>query len=519
MRRVPAALLLVCITASTAVGQAVPAPTQAPPASATSPVESSPTPTTRLYVRTIPAGAQVTLDGKPLGASDGLFLVPAGTAKVAVGFDGQEPEVRQVEIAEGRITRVEIQLVAEGFAGDENGIIGGGGIGGAFPGFPFGELTSTRKLAQPPAPLTPIDDLLAKPVNVSFSAASLRDLAAGIEQAVGCDVSFDRRPLDEAGVDLDEPLVTAQSHGIPLASFLDRTLHDHELDWTVQDGGIEITTREAAAANLFTHLHDVSDLCDGVDEIQTLMDLVMSVIAPETWEHVGGAGSMNSDLTDDAASLVVRQTLAVHRGIAGLLDRLRRFKSQPAGERQPLSAEGYWGDSDRAASIRNALEQKLKGKLTFNEESLRDVAARLTEASGVPVVLDTRACEAAGIDLHEPLISFTGRDLTLGRLLDRLLRDVAMAFVVEDDQLVLTTADAAAERFAVAIYPVDQLLAKGRDIQAIVSMLERNVSPDTWESVGGAGRAMPIGGDAPCLVVLQTTAGHRAVAEFLGSLK
>lgn len=517
MRRVPAALLLVCITASTAVGQPVPAPTLAPPAA--TPVESSSTPTTRLYVRTIPAGAQVTLDGKPLGASDGLFLVPAGTAKVAVGFDGHEPEVRQVEIAEGRITRIEIQLAAGGVAGDENGIIGGGGIGGAFAGIPSGKLTSTRKLAQPPAPLTPIDHLLAKPVNVSFSYASLRDLAARIEQAAGCDVSFDRRPLDEAGVDLNESLVTAQSHGIPLASFLDRTLHDHELDWTVQDGGIEITTGRAASENLFTHLHDVSDLCDGADEIQTLMDLVMSVIARDTWFQAGGAGSVHSDLTDDAASLVVRQPLAVHRGIAGFLYRLRRFKSQPAGERQPLSAEGYWGDSERAVSIRNALEQKLIGTVTFNHESLRDVATRLTKASGVPVVLDTRAYDDAGVDVNAALISFKGRDLTLGRLLDRLLRDVAMAFVVEDDQLVLTTADAAAERFAVAIYPVDRLLAKGRDWERIIEMLQSNVMPATWEPQGVNGMAIPVGGDAPCLVVRQTTAGHRAVAEFLGSLK
>jgi len=36
---------------------------------------------------------------------------------------------------------------------------------------------------------------------------------------------------------------------------------------------------------------------------------------------------------------------------------------------------------------------------------------------------------------------------------------------------------------------------------------------------GGAGAVRPIGGDAPCLVVSQMTAGHRAVAEFLGSRK
>ena len=42
------------------------------------PVETSPTPTTRLYVRTVPPGARVVLDGNELGMTDGLFLVPPG---------------------------------------------------------------------------------------------------------------------------------------------------------------------------------------------------------------------------------------------------------------------------------------------------------------------------------------------------------------------------------------------------------------------------------------------------------
>jgi hypothetical protein len=56
-------------------------------------------------------------------------------------------------------------------------------------------------------------------------------------------------------------------------------------------------------------------------------------------------------------------------------------------------------------------------------------------------------------------------------------------------------------------------------MQAFTTMLEANVTPNTWEQAGGPAVLRAVGGDAPCLVVSHTTAGHRAVAEFLGSLK
>ncbi len=77
------------------------------------PVETSATPTTRLYVRTIPSGAEVRLDGKPAGKSDDLFVVPAGVRKmtIEVELDGHYPEHQDVQIRGGRITRVELKML------------------------------------------------------------------------------------------------------------------------------------------------------------------------------------------------------------------------------------------------------------------------------------------------------------------------------------------------------------------------------------------------------------------------
>ena len=67
-------------------------------------------PATRLYVRTVPTGANVLLDGREIGKSDGLFPVAAGTRTLVVELDGYLPDERRVEIAADEITRVELQL-------------------------------------------------------------------------------------------------------------------------------------------------------------------------------------------------------------------------------------------------------------------------------------------------------------------------------------------------------------------------------------------------------------------------
>jgi hypothetical protein len=65
---------------------------------------------TRIYVRTTPPGASIILDGKELGKSDGLFLVPSGVRTITLEMDGHDPEAKTVDVKEGWITRVEVRM-------------------------------------------------------------------------------------------------------------------------------------------------------------------------------------------------------------------------------------------------------------------------------------------------------------------------------------------------------------------------------------------------------------------------
>lgn len=59
-------------------------------------------------------------------------------------------------------------------------------------------------------------------------------------------------------------------------------------------------------------------------EFDTLVDLLTSVVEPDSWQEVGGLGTIRSNET--TLSLVIRQTQQVHREISDLLDQLRRLQ-------------------------------------------------------------------------------------------------------------------------------------------------------------------------------------------------
>lgn len=78
------------------------------------PAKTSAERSTRIYVRTTPPGASIVLDGKELGTSDGLFLVPPGVRKITLEMDGYDPETKSLDVKDGWITRVEVQMVKKG---------------------------------------------------------------------------------------------------------------------------------------------------------------------------------------------------------------------------------------------------------------------------------------------------------------------------------------------------------------------------------------------------------------------
>jgi hypothetical protein len=73
-------------------------------------VQTAPRPTTFLYVKTTPPGAEIRLDGKPLGKSNRLFDVSPGEYDLSLLMDGRMSDNRTIEIRPGEITRIEVTI-------------------------------------------------------------------------------------------------------------------------------------------------------------------------------------------------------------------------------------------------------------------------------------------------------------------------------------------------------------------------------------------------------------------------
>ena len=456
------------------------------------PVETSSTPTTRLYVRTIPPGARVVLDGKELGTTDGLFLVPAGTGKLSVTLDGQQPEIRQVEIFEGRITRIEVtlkqrapggtpapsppsnpaqaaadiadlekivaarrKLVDELQARYEAGTIASSEVAKAEADLAEAEqrFTAAKKsLAadtgnlgaaavveltpgradRPVGPAEPpgeIEKALDSKIELDFAETPLEEAAAFLSQQSKLKVALDKPALDQVDHNATTP-VTFKVSGIPLRSALTLLLRELDLVWTVQGKTLEITTHDSLALRLTPRVYAVSDL---TSNSAGLADLIKSLLEPTSWDMAGGPGSVVADRAQGKESLVVSQTEPVHRQVAAFLAVLRTVARQPANKLPvAVSDEGWWRQTPETDAVRKALEQKLTRE--FKETPLRDVLQFLREKTQVPVFLDRLGAHQFGVPVDTTLTA-THKDGALQDVLATALENVGLTYTVTDDAL------------------------------------------------------------------------------------
>jgi hypothetical protein len=168
-----------------------------------------------------------------------------------------------------------------------------------------------------------------KPQGLHFADAPLEEVAAVLQETYGIPVQMDSASLDEIGIDPQEP-VTVSLHGISLRSALRLMLKQLGLTYIIQNEVLLITTPEAAESELTTCVYDVRDLLhrkrSGVD-FDSLIDMIISCIAVETWAENGGGESDIRPL--QPGFLVVSQAAAVHEEIQELLNSIRELKQIP----------------------------------------------------------------------------------------------------------------------------------------------------------------------------------------------
>jgi len=128
------------------------------------------------------------------------------------------------------------------------------------------------------------------------------------------------------------------------------------------------------------------------------------------------------------------------------ITRLReKYKSVDLGN--PGSAE---------KRIYEALDKPVEN-FEFNETSLRDVIAQIKDSQGIPIELDQKALDDAGLDLDTPVTkNISG--VSLRSALRLLLGEIDLTYLIKDEVMLITTKEKAAENMIIKVYPVADLV-------------------------------------------------------------
>ncbi len=206
-----------------------------------------------------------------------------------------------------------------------------------------------------------IENALRFPVSAVFDEQPLADVVAMFQELTGMEITIDTRALDDVGVGVDCPVTchfSPQKKLLSLESVLNHILNPIDLTWVVRHDTLTITTPEEAENELEVRVFPVSDLIvvndtkRGVSyDYDSLIEVISSVIAPDSWDEVGGAGT----ITPVYGAFVISQTRQTNDRIGELLTAIRQLKKSDE-EESTGPTNGIIVEPERNATARAARE-------------------------------------------------------------------------------------------------------------------------------------------------------------------
>ena len=185
------------------------------------------------------------------------------------------------------------------------------------------------------------EKILAERTSFTFMEAPLGDVCMLLGNKHKISFVTDHEAVADEGVGIDAPVSLAVSE-VPLEAALDMIVDQVGLAWTLRGDALWITTEDEIEDLLITKVYDVTDLVVCRDESGQLWDDFENLIEPlirtldvESWDDVGGQGSICPASAGASKVLVITQTYQVHRKIAHLLKALRSVAAGKSTDGQP----------------------------------------------------------------------------------------------------------------------------------------------------------------------------------------
>lgn len=172
-----------------------------------------------------------------------------------------------------------------------------------------------------------IESQLTRDITIRLEDVTLRDAVAGLAKSGGINIVLDSRALEEEGITVETP-VSMQLDGVSLRSALKLLLEPLSLGYVIDDEVLKITSKTRLEGQQLLVAYHVAALLKTNDpeqaDFQELIELVTNVVAPDSWQEVGGPGAIQPNVATKA--LVVRQTQSAHDQISKLLTGLRKWR-------------------------------------------------------------------------------------------------------------------------------------------------------------------------------------------------
>lgn len=365
-------------------------------------------------------------------------------------------------------------------------------------------------VAIPPPPPGDMEQRIAaaldQPTEMNFVETPLDEAIAALMERHDIPILLSVRKLQDAGVTVNSP-VTKRLTGISLRSGLRLLLKEMDLVCVVRDEVLWITTPDEPGSQLHDVAYPVTDLVESARgrDFESLIEIIERTIAPHSWDDVGGPGSIGRL---HGGWLLIRQTDEIQRQVRELLEQLRLAlrTDQPAERRMPLK-------SDAEAKIHLALARQLP--LEFDETPLKDVAWFLQHTLSVPVVLNAKTLNDAGINIDAPVRA----KLPSGQAswqLRFLLEQLDLTYIVRDEVVQITTLDDAESQLDMRLFNVRALLGTRVSPARLCDLIANVARPSTWDDVGGPGSIEHFRG---LLVITQTQEILEEIESLLSALK
>jgi hypothetical protein len=264
----------------------------------------------------------------------------------------------------------------------------------------------------------------------------------------------------------------------------------------VENRQVIVTTPAEYRETLRKVPYTVADLTgDDKAAVAELAAMVRNLVAPESWQAVGGRGTIEPD----QSAMVVVQTGEVHQHVLVFCEQLRNARQKPLRSRENPERFTLATRLDQARKLLND-----PVTANFHEPTpLAKILAFLAEAAGGDIVID-RAALAAAETSDGVEATLTVEKQSLATALTDLLRPLGLTYrAIDANTIQVTSKEVADERLELAFYPIGPWLAKGIAGEKVVQRLKARVAASTWSDAGGPAEAC-FDPPSQCLIVLQS---------------